>query len=146
MPRLAGVTTRWPRSVLTRNLVIVGCACVVLHACGLMADACKLEVSKDTGAGLEAITPPYVVTLPLPGASDHLAISLSGSGWLDARLVVIGPTGFLEEDSPGLEEYLNGTRVSFTVDKPGRWRVRITDPVAGCDRGFTVEVMPPNPP
>jgi hypothetical protein len=131
--------------------VVLGClfwaAPLAVSGCGPLADlepgSCELEVSKDTANGLEALAPPYVVDLPAPASGGHLAISLSGSGFRDARLVVIGPSGFMEEDSPGLQEYLNETSVAFTVDRPGHWQVHLLDDVAGCRFDFTVEAHKP---
>jgi hypothetical protein len=128
------------------GIALAAAACLV-GGCGVLPlpgqRPCTLEVATDTRDGLTPLAAPYVVDLPRPGTGDHLAVSLSGSGFQDARLVVIGPTGFMEEDSPGLEAYLNGTSVAFDVDRPGPWRVHLQDDVAGCTFEFTVEAQPP---
>lgn len=128
------------RPLLFVMAALVGQGCGVIPLPG--RGSCDLEVSTDTAVGLEVLAPPYIVDLPSAGGG-HLSISLSGSGFRNARLVVIGPTGLLEEDSPRLEEYLNETSVAFVVDQPGPWRVHLQDAAAACDFDFTVQARPP---
>jgi hypothetical protein len=133
-------------AVWTRRGVLLVAIATLCAACGLVPlpgqGECTLDVSTDTNDGLAPLASPYVVDLPRPGGADHLSISLSGSGFRDARLIVIGPTGLMEEDSPRLEEYLNETSVAFVVDQPGAWRVHVGDPVASCTFDFTVQARP----
>jgi len=151
MPRSGSGSSRVPaKRRAIRKIVrvcMLGAAALAISGCGLLAlpgpGSCDLEVSSDTADGLETLAPPYVVDLPAPASGGHLSISLSGSGFRDARLVVIGPGGFLEEDSPELQEYLNETSVAFAVDEPGPWKVHLQDDVAGCTFDFSVVARQP---
>lgn len=97
---------------------------------------CTVQISEQ---GLNVLEPPYRVRLG--PASDPTVLFVSGTGWMQADIVLRHSSGY--ENSWRLtRQDIDGKTTGFPVNQAGQWQVRLSDPVSGCVHEFAVEVVP----
>lgn len=173
LPRPGGSRRTWPRLRLgrivpgmrgigsVRRAAFLGVAATLVIGCDLVdvrppdgratdvrlieGDPCRLHVLRQEGAFIEEMEPPYVTDMVPPGmAAPPVAITFGGEGWQQVEVIVVGPTGLVDDVYRGDGAAINRSAfVAFPVDLPGTWRFRVTELVQGCRREFAVEVRDP---
>jgi hypothetical protein len=89
--------------------------------------------------GQRVLEPPYRVHLG--PASDPAVLYVSGTGWMQADIVLQHSSGY-ENGWQLTRQDIDGNTTGFPINQAGRWQVRMSDPVSGCAREFAVEVVP----
>jgi hypothetical protein len=116
---------------ITIGLVLAGC----------FADSalgpCTVQISANE-KGKRVLEPPYTVRLG-PG-SDPTVLYVSGSGWMQADIVLRHSSGY-ENSWQLTQEDITGNTTGFPVNQAGQWQVRMSDPISGCVQEFAVEVV-----
>ena len=119
-------------SAITVGFVLAGCyADSALGPCTL-----QLKASEQRQRVLE---PPYKVQLG--SASDPTVLFVSGTGWMQANIVLRHSSGY-ENGWQLTRQDITEETTGFPVNQAGQWQVQISDPVSGCARAFAVEVVP----
>jgi hypothetical protein len=98
---------------------------------------CTLQV-KTSEQRLRVLEPPYRV--PLGTGSDPTVLFVSGTGWMQARIVFRHSSGY-ENGWQLTRQDMDGETTGFPVNRAGQWQVRLSDPVSGCVQEFAVEVV-----
>ena len=108
---------------------------------------CTLKVSADEQGVRRVLEPPYKAHLVT--ATGPVVLLLSGAGWSQMDVTLRNGSGpersnqLTREniEANALMRDTNDAR-GFSLDGPGQWQVRLSDPVSGCVSAFTVEVVP----
>ena len=125
------------RKLLSASAITVG---FVLAGCfgDSAVGPCTVQI-KANEQGERVLEPPYRVRLG-PG-SNPTVLFVSGSGWMQANIVLRHDSGF-ENSWQLTRQDINGETTGFPVNRAGQWQVRMSDPVSGCVQEFAVEVVP----
>ena len=128
---------------MTRDKLLVALgitASFVLFGCfgDSAVGPCTLQV-RDREQGRRVLEPPYRVRLG-PG-SNPTVLFISGTGWMQANVVLRHSSGF-ENNWQLTREDIDRETTGFPVNRAGQWQVRVSDPVSGCVQEFAVEVVP----
>ena len=130
------------RLAIVFSLVIAGCFGGAEVAMG----PCTLKVSADEQGQWRVLgQPPFIIHLgdsASQARNGPSALIFGGQGWQRVDLLMRHASG---EQVTGM---LTGRDVTdestgFTLPRPGQWEVRLSDPVAGCQRVFVVEAVAP---
>ena len=123
---------------MSRHKLLAGLAITVGFVLGgcfddLSVGPCSFRVSTD-GLGGTALTPPYRVAL-------ERDLLFSGDGWTEMNVEARHTTGF---ETGGLitRQDMREGHMGISLDRPGKWQVRISDRVSGCRQEFVVEMVP----
>ena len=119
-------------SAITVGFVLAGC-----YADSALGP-CTLQImARDDGQ--RVLEPPYQVQLG--SASDPTVLFVSGTGWMQANIVLRHSSGYENGWQLTRRDIIEET-TGFSVNQAGQWQVQLSDPVSGCARAFAVEVVP----
>jgi hypothetical protein len=114
-------------------------ACVIAQPSVVIGD-CALRIQSEGTADDRALSPPYVIELTR-GMEADTGIGVIGIGWRNVDVTITEPGGDIHDDIHLTGDSLRFDTNVFGVGKPGTWRFRLSDDVAGCVREFSVEVV-----
>jgi len=135
---------------LRRVLGVSGLVGLTLAGCfggsGIAAGPCTLKVSADEqGVWRELEQPPYTVHLGTPATQVNngpSALIFSGTGWQGMAVLLRHISG--EQSSGRLtRQDVTGETTGVPLTRVGQWEVRLSDPLTGCRREFTLEAVSP---
>ena len=130
------------RLAIVFTLVIAGC----FGGAEVAVGPCTLKVSADEQGQWRVLEqPPFTVHLGTPASQARngaSALIFGGQGWQRVEVVMRHASG--EQNTGTLtNQDMTDESMGFGVTQPGEWEVRLSDPVAGCQRVFIVEAIAP---
>jgi hypothetical protein len=130
------------RLAIVLSLVIAGC----FGGGEVAVGPCTLKVSADEQGQWRVLEqPPFTVHLGTAASQVNngpSALIFGGQGWQRVNVLMRHASG---EQVTGTLTGRDVTSEStgYGLTRPGQWEVRLSDPVAGCQRVFVVEAIAP---
>jgi hypothetical protein len=130
------------RLAIVLSVVIAGC----FGGEGSAIGSCTLKVSADEQGQWRVLEqPPYTIDLGTPASQARngpSAVIFGGTGWQRVDVLMRHASGAQVAGSLTDSDVRNES-TGFTLPQAGQWEVRLSDPVAGCQRVFVIEAIAP---